>query len=105
MAKVSKLVIPGRERSERTGIHTPQRPGLWVPGPPSAAPRNDRKLIAVAAVDSVEFAQIGRPVGAAAAGVVRFVLLGGLFADLGRDLDQRRAGRLQRQLDFRGLDE
>src|SRR6185312_10085500 len=43
--------------------------------------------IPVAAVFLVEHAQIGRPVGGAAASVVVLVLLGGLGTDLGRNLD------------------
>ena len=48
---------------------------------------------------SIEHAQIGRPVVAAAAGVVMLVLLGGLGADLRRNLDQLAAGCFQLHLD------
>ena len=57
----------------------------------------------IARIDPVEHAQIGRPIGRAAAAVVLVVLGDRLAADLRRDLDQLAAGRLHHELDFGGF--
>src|SRR5262249_47747922 len=57
----------------------------------------------ITGIETVEHAQIGRPVSRAATAVVLFVLEQGLLAGFGRNLDQLAAGCFHGQLDFGGL--
>src|SRR5262249_51810466 len=57
----------------------------------------------ITGIETVEHAQIRRPVGRAAATVVLFVLQQGLLAGFWRDFDQLAAGCFHRQLNFGGF--
>src|SRR5262245_10073198 len=64
-----------------------------------------RRLIPPLRTDGVEHAQVRRPIGRAAAGIVMLVLVRGLFADLRRDFDQVAAGRFHFELNVGRLEE
>jgi hypothetical protein len=82
------------------GCATPSRPtligaksGLMHQQRGIARPLALRRSIPPLRIDNVDHAQVRRPIGRAAAGIVTLVLVRGLFADLCRDFDQVAAGR------------
>src|SRR5689334_5586567 len=84
---------------------------FWSWEAPRAAPSRAEQICGadlrasgpIAGIETVEHAQIRRPVGRAAAPVVLLVLQQGLLAGFGRDLDQLTAGCFHRQLNFGGF--
>ena len=69
----------------------------------SAKARRAVSLVAKARIDAIQDAQIGRPIGRAAAAVMCLELRRGLLANLRRDLDQLLAGRFELDLNFGGF--
>src|SRR3954471_10673075 len=88
-----------------TAANVTSQVSFFMVSPCAAGAPRPSSSRAIAGVDPVEHAQIGRPVGGAAAAVVLLVLRDGLGADRRWDFDQLGAGCFHRQLDFGGFEQ